>query len=121
LKKFIFWLPRVLAILIIAFITLFSLDVFSPGGNIWLEILGFLIHSIPSLLLIIILIVAWKWPKIGGIILLTFAALFTGFYLYSFRSADSIWAWANLLILAGPIFLAGILFLVDNKVNMEGK
>ena len=60
-KKFkLFWIPRILAILFIIFISLFALD--TPFG------LGFLIHIIPTFIFISCLVIAWFRPKIGGIL-----------------------------------------------------
>ncbi len=53
-------IPRILGILYIIFISLFALD--TPFG------IGFLIHLIPSFILIGCLIFAWFKPKIGGIL-----------------------------------------------------
>lgn len=68
-------LPRVAAILFIFFLTLFSLDVFGMEGSFWMKLGGFVIHSIPSILLVIALVLAWRWPWVGfGVFML--AALF---------------------------------------------
>lgn len=62
LKKIKFvWVPRILAILYIIFISLFSLD--APFG------IGLLMHLLPTLIFTSCLIVAWFRPKIGGILI----------------------------------------------------
>ena len=66
--KVLHWTPRIICILAIIFISLFALDSFSPDLTIWQQIGAFLIHLIPSFVLIALLIVAWKWEFIGGII-----------------------------------------------------
>ena len=66
--KLIHWLPRIICILAILFISMFALDAFNPEKTIWQQIGDFLIHLIPSFVLIIILIIAWKREFIGGII-----------------------------------------------------
>ena len=114
MKKFLFWLPRILAILFIIFLTSFSLDVFGMGYGFWQSIAGFLIHSIPSLFLIVLLIVAWRRPRLGGFIFLIFGILFVIWYLIMMRGPKGmviIW----MLTLSAPIFLIGVLFLVQNK------
>jgi hypothetical protein len=50
--KVIYWLPRILCILAILFISVFALDAFDPELSIWQQIVGFLIHLIPSFILI---------------------------------------------------------------------
>ena len=54
------WVPRILIIAYILFISLFALD--TPLG------IGFLIHLIPTLILIAILIFTWKNSKLAGIL-----------------------------------------------------
>lgn len=58
---------RVLAILLIVLISLFSLDVFSMEKPLLEKIAGFLIHNIPVYLLIIALIIGWKHEIAGGV------------------------------------------------------
>jgi hypothetical protein len=65
---FMKWLPRVLCILAILFIGMFSLDSFDPKLTIGDQLIGFLMHNIPTFMLIIFLVVAWKLELIGGII-----------------------------------------------------
>jgi hypothetical protein len=64
--KIYYWLPRVLCILAILFISLFALDSFSPELTFWQQIAAFLMHLIPSFILTALLLIAWKWEYIGG-------------------------------------------------------
>ncbi len=66
--KIVHWLPRIFCILAILFISLFALDSFDPKLTFWQQIQGFFMHLIPSFILIIILIYAWKKELIGGIL-----------------------------------------------------
>lgn len=61
-----YWLPRCVAILFILFLSLFALDVFSGNSSFGVVIVGFLIHLIPSYVLLLALVFAWKREKIGG-------------------------------------------------------
>ncbi len=97
MKKFLYWLPRVLAILFIGFISLFALDAFDQSQ--WF--IALIMHLIPSFILIAITVVAWKnefigwWLFVGaGVILL---------FLSGFES------W----IISAPAFVIGILFLIN--------
>jgi len=47
---------------------MFPFDAFAPEITFWQQIGGFLLHLIPSFIMIALLIVAWKWEYIGGII-----------------------------------------------------
>ena len=65
------WVARILCILAIAFISLFAVDVFTEGASFSLgqKIVAFLMHMIPSFVLIIALIIAWKHELVGGILI----------------------------------------------------
>ena len=67
-NKFIFWTPRILAILFILFLALFSLDIFDGNYGFWGTILGLFIHNIPSLILLVILMMSWRHELVGAII-----------------------------------------------------
>ena len=102
-----FWIPVSLIILIILFLGIFSFDVFTPGVPFLSQILGFLIHNIPSEILIILLFVSWKYPKIGGILLIIASLALT---IYSHLYEISVF-----LMSTFPVLLAGILFIVIKK------
>jgi len=59
-NKKLFWIPRILAIAYILFLSLFSFD--TDFG------IGFLIHLLPSMIFTGCLILAWFKPKVGGIL-----------------------------------------------------
>jgi len=107
LAKIIHWTPRVAAILIIFFVSLFSLDVFEMEASP-LELLGgFLMHNIPSIGMLALLIFAWKRPLVGFVAFLAAAALFTIFFV---RGIDDL---PNLLLFVFPILLVAFLFYAD--------
>lgn len=72
-----FWLPRLLAIFAIAFISSFALDAFAPGLTLWQQLGGFLMHMLPSFVLIIFLIIAWRKQLIGGILFILIGLIST--------------------------------------------
>jgi hypothetical protein len=109
LTKIIHWAPRIASIMIIFFTSLFSLDVFDTQATP-LELLGgFLIHNIPSLVMLVLLIFAWKRPAVGFAAFLVAGALFAIFFV------RSIYALPNLLLFVFPILLIAILFYADWK------
>jgi hypothetical protein len=57
----------ILCILIAIFVSLFSFDVFGQNAGFWKTLIAFLIHNIPTIVLIGVLILSWKWSWIGGI------------------------------------------------------
>ena len=56
IKKSTYWMPRILSILFICFLSLFSLDVFQPGMSTAEIALGLFMHNIPSIILIFLLV-----------------------------------------------------------------
>ncbi|MCK9596067.1 hypothetical protein M0R19_02705 [Candidatus Pacearchaeota archaeon] len=110
--KFLFWAPRILAILFIAFLAMFSLDVFDSTSTFWEIAGGLFMHNIPSLILLVLLIISWKHELVGAIAFIfvgmffLLRSLLAGIINPPFRFELSV------LIIAGPAFLVGILFLV---------
>lgn len=114
--KILHWTPRVLCILAILFISMFALDAFEGNAGFWQKIGDFLIHLIPTYVLIAALIVAWKWELIGGIIYCLIGLGFAPFiYLLNHnRNHSSVGqSLLNALIITVPFIIVGILFLVS--------
>jgi hypothetical protein len=110
ISKFVYWTPRILSILFIAFLTLFSLDVFDNDYTFWQAIGALLMHNIPVFLLIIVLVISWKYEIVGG------AAFILGGLLYLVTTLMRqpwyiVISWS--MIIAGPAFFIGILFLMN--------
>jgi hypothetical protein len=112
--KLIFWTPRILAIIFIVFLSLFSLDVFDMGLDFWGTVVGLLMHNIPVFILLTILLVSWKYEIVGGIVFLTAGLLYiTRLLMIMLTNTPPPWyvlTWA--VTIAGPAFLIGILFLI---------
>jgi hypothetical protein len=89
------WLPRVLAILYIIFISIFALDAF--GEPQWF--LALIMHLIPNFVLIILTIVAWRYQLFGGILFLATGLAMTYFF--------------HTVGIVVPVFVIGTLFLVE--------
>lgn len=115
--KILHWLPRVLGILAIAFISIFALDAFDPKLTLWQQLVAFAIHLVPSFFLLVILIIAWKKEFIGGLIFLVIALLFTPLiFVHNFRMNNSIGI--SLAIVASinlPFIIMGLLFILSHK------
>jgi len=109
LARVIHWAPRLAAILIIFFVSLFSLDVFEMEATP-LELLGgFIMHSLPAIVMLVLLIFAWKRPAVGFVAFLIAAALFAILFV------RSIYSLPNLLLFVFPILLVAFLFYADWK------
>lgn len=101
------WLPRVLGIFYVLFLSLFALDVWSMGRSFWEKLAGFVVHLTPSYVVIIALLVSWKWQTIGGVL---FLVVFAAFMLF-FGRRD----WQTVLFLGAPLILIGGLFILDGR------
>jgi hypothetical protein len=110
LDKIIYWTPRILSILFILFLALFSLDVFEPGLSITQILIGLFMHNIPSMVLAVILIISWKYEIVGGIAYILAGLLYI--VLLVFRNPFELYMISWVLTIAGPAFLIGALFLI---------
>jgi hypothetical protein len=107
LAKVIHWAPRIAALLIIFFVGLFSLDVFGTGAPPLEVLVGFLMHNLPSIFMLVLLIFAWKRPVVGFVAFLLAGAAFAVFFV------RDIYSLPNLLLFVLPILLIASLFYAD--------
>lgn len=107
-RRFLHWTPRILAILFIAFLSLFSLDVFGVGYSSWETVVAFTMHNLPSLVLIAFVAAAWRWPWVGSLGFLAFLAWY-------WAMNDFTWAgdWVGLLIFGAIPALIALLYATD--------
>jgi len=111
--KYLYWTPRILAILFILFLAMFSLDIFEGNYGFWGTILGLIMHNIPVFILIIVLIISWKHEIVGGIIFILAGLFYIITLLMNPQLEWYMLSWS--LLIAGPAFLIGILFLLNWK------
>jgi hypothetical protein len=108
-RKILRWTPRILGVVYAAFISLFALDVWGTAGGFWEKLAGFLIHLMPTYVVVIALVVAWKWPWIGSIAFMGLAVAFS--FVFGWREVGV------LLPMALPLIVIGLLFLADGWAN----
>jgi hypothetical protein len=121
LTRITHWTPRILCILAILLISMFALDAFEPGRTLGQQLLAFLIHLTPSFILIAALVVAWKWEKTGGLIMIVIGLAF-GIYLFrgNYKRMGDLWKSVTIVMaLAFPFFLSGIMFLASNYLKKK--
>jgi hypothetical protein len=114
--KVLYWTPRIIAIMAILLMMMFSIDCFGEYGSIEDQLICFLMHNLPSFAFIASLAIAWKWETAGGILfLLCFVAagILFGSFTGNFAS----------LIIIGPLLICGMLFILHdylkNKIPPE--
>lgn len=108
---FVYWVPRIFSILLIAFMFLMSFDVFESGG-FWDIVLAFFMHNIPVIILIVVLIISWKHELVGGIAFILAGLLYIVFVMARMIEAFQWYYLAWILQISGIAFLIGILFLI---------
>lgn len=106
--KILYWIPRLLSLLIITFFALFSFDVFSLEGTFLEKTGGFLMHSLPTIILILLLVYSWKEEKKGGYVFIILG-LFSIIFFNTYQRIDTF------LIVSLPIIITGILFILSKK------
>jgi hypothetical protein len=119
-NRILYWSPRVLAILFIIFMALMSLDVITPEASIWEIIGGMFMHNIPTMVMIVVLIVAWKREIVGGIVFILAGVAYIILTATSGLPWYIVLSWG--LTIAGPAFLIGVLFLANwykKKKNVQ--
>jgi len=113
ISKFLYWTPRIVSIIFIAFLALMSLDIFGNGYTFWQTLVGLFMHNIPVFILTIVLIISWKHEWVGGIAFILAGCL----YIISalIRTQFQLYVLSWILIVSGPAFVIGILFLIGWK------
>jgi hypothetical protein len=106
MKRFLFWMPRILGILFAIFISIFALDVFDEGHSFGTILLALLVHLIPTYIIVVVLIIAWRWEGVGAILFMALAVLYIAL-------AGARFHWAVYATIPGPLVLLAILFLLN--------
>lgn len=119
--RIIHWLPRILCILAILFVSMFALDAFQPGAPLWQQIGGFFMHLIPSFALILFLIVAWKWELIGGgMFVILGLGLLPFIYMTNYHMNHSVWMSVGIVLVINlPFIVVGILFILSHFLKRK--
>ena len=119
--KIVHWVPRILCILAILFVGMFALDSFSPERTFWQNLGAFFMNLIPTLVLIVLLIIAWNQELIGGIAFAIIGLVMSPFiYSHNFRMNQSVGKSLEvLLIITVPFIIVGILFIVSHYLKKK--
>ena len=118
-EMIIHWSPRILGIGAILLVSMFSLDAFEPGLPLSRQLLNFMIHLIPSYVLLILLVIGWKKPYVGGILFVIAGVILSPFvYILNYNRTHSVWiSLTIILMITVPFLVVGILFLISHFQN----
>jgi len=111
----IHWIARILCIAAIAFIGMFSLDEFSSDHTLLQQIGGFLMHNIPTFILIAVLILSWKKELAGGILFVLLGLATTPWvYTHNFNMNQSVRISLGIVaMITLPFVIVGVLFIIS--------
>jgi hypothetical protein len=116
-ERLLYWIPRIFTILAIIFMMMFSLDMIGGNEPLGRKILGLLIHNIPAFILIVFLIIAWKWEVAGGVLfVIAFIGMAIFFHTFS-GNPGSIPVIAPFLLTGGLFILHQVIY---GKKNSTG-
>ncbi len=106
--NYLYWTPRLLAILFTVFLYMFVLEVFAEGFNIN----NFLLSLIPGTIILLLTVLAWRKERLGGILFIILALLYLliGFGRVSYTA---------ITFMSGTSLFIGILFMLDDIHNKK--
>ena len=105
-RHLLFWVPRALTALYAVFLSMFALDVFSENTGLSQTLVALAIHLIPTAVVVGLLVMSWRWERTAGALFILTGAIYCSW-------ANFRWDW--IAIVAGPLFLIGLLYLLDSK------
>ena len=111
LTKILYWTPRIVCLLYIGFISLFALDVFNGEYNLAQTFIALTMHLIPSMLILLALVIAWRWELAGSV---AFDVLAVGWLIYVGDFGKS-------LIITLPLFVISSLFVAGWAYRRKAK
>lgn len=99
---------------------MFSLDIFDGNYGFWGTILGLLVHNIPVFILAILLAISWKYEIVGAVTFFLSGLLYVALMLFNaLENPVEFYMLSYSLIIAGPAFLIGALFLINWKNKLK--
>jgi hypothetical protein len=105
-EQLLHWTPRVLGLLFAVFVSVFALDVFGEGYTFWKTLQALAIHLIPTAIILATLAISWRSGWMGALVFFSLAVWYIA----------STWGrlhWSAPVVIAGPLFLLGLLFAID--------
>lgn len=107
-NSWIMWIARTMSILLVCFVSVFALDVFSGGRPVLQTLLALAIHLVPAYILLAILILAWRRPWIGAVAYAILAAVYAGW-----ARKHPLWV----TTISGALLLTAFLFWLSHRVT----
>ena len=111
-SKFVYWTPRILSIVFLLFLAMFSLDVFDMGLGFWGTIGALFMHNIPVFILAALLWISWKYEIVGGASFILAGLAYIVLAIMDPINELSLML-LRIIVISGPAFFIGALFLMN--------
>ncbi len=118
-KRALFWAPRILSMAFVVFVSLFAMDVFEENVGFWPTLQALVIHLIPTLVLLVALILAWRREWIGAVVYAAMGVLYIVWVTTLQRPVPSATRLGWVIMIAGPAFLIAALFFANWRKHDE--
>src|SRR3989344_7508085 len=99
--QILYWIPRILSLMFVGFLSIFAFDVFTEYQG-WSIVPALFMHLLPSIIMLFIILAAWKYDMVGAIVFIVFGI----FYVF-IVGLDRHWSWYASI--SGPTVIIGIL------------
>jgi len=113
MERALTWAPRILCLLFAAFISIFAADVFTEGRPFFLTLAALAMHLIPSTLVVLLVVVAWRHEWIGALVGAALA-------IFWMETKGHQLPWADWAIIAGPLLLIAALYAFNAILHRHG-
>jgi len=112
-NHFLFWLPRIITIVFILFISMFALDIFGTNLGFWGTILGLFMHLLPTIILTLILVIFWKKSVVLGSMWVAFGIWYLAIMIPNMIRQFEFYYLSWLVMFSGVAFVIACLFFLD--------
>ena len=101
-QRIVWWSPRLLGVLFSVFLGAFALDAFGNGTSTFDALRDFIIHLAPAGIMFAIVLLAWRWERLGGVMFFMLALA------YGVLTRGRV-SW--MVTISAPLIVEGALFL----------
>ena len=115
-NRYVSWILRGSLFLVTIIYLLFSFDVFSIDGGFWQKIDGFAIHNIYTLVMFLILYIAWESENLAGFLLIGMSISMVFFFGGPSEIKGGSWMMISLPAIVGVLFLLNY-YLIKSKTK----
>ncbi|TFH00878.1 MAG: hypothetical protein E4H13_06310 [Calditrichales bacterium] len=114
-RGLLFWAPRILTILFALFSSVFALDVFAETKGFLETLAALVLHLVPTFLVIVLLVFAWRRELIGVI---AFAGLAIAYVVVMWGRG---FPWVTYVVISGAMLLISVLFFLSWQQRLRAR